>query len=161
MNIEYLTQLSNNPTVSDAATGVVDTLSPITMDEILTLESNYNNGNTFPVVLRELLFLAGESCYVLDYGVYGNQTHIQNAVRSWLIKSNRQISRPFFAIDVYNSYSQFLFVYLDEGIDDPLVRQAILYSKATDSSWSTSIDYTLSEFINRRMTYLLNGYNPF
>jgi len=148
MNIQYLTQLSNNPVVSVPATGAVFTLSAITMGEILTLETNFNNGNAFPVVLRELLFLAGKSCYVLDDGVNGNQTDLQNSVRYWLDKKRKQISRPFFAIDVYNGLSQFLFVYLDENVDDPLVQDATLYSDSTDDSpWIDSLDYTLSQFI--------------
>jgi hypothetical protein len=159
MDIKYLTKLRDNPTIFWINQNVTFDLTPMKMEEIVTLETGYNNGNIFPAALRELLFLAGNYCYVLDYGIYDTRSEMQDEVRSWLADHNKQISRRFFAIDIYNAYDQFVFIYLDEGVNDPEVHVAVLYSKET--IWIKALNYKLSEFIDRRIIRLLAGYNPF
>jgi hypothetical protein len=63
MEIKYLKELELNPTLRN------QTIKPIPESEISELEQLYNDGKEFPLALRELLFLAGSYCYVLDYGI--------------------------------------------------------------------------------------------
>jgi hypothetical protein len=164
MNTKYLTQLNDNPTFQKAGSDYIRTLQPISMDEILSLESIYNNGQQFPVVLRELLFLAGNYCYVLDYGLNDTQQLMQEQSREYLTDLDRTLSidRPFYVIDVYNAGDQFLFVYLDEGVDDPMVHEAIFELNPLDSiGWIHSLNTTLSQYIIFQTTTLFSGYNPF
>lgn len=53
MIIEYLKTLRDNPIINGY------NIEGISETEIQQLEQLYNNGNTFPKVLRELLYLAG------------------------------------------------------------------------------------------------------
>ncbi len=161
MNIKYLTRLNNSPAFQSAGSDYIKTLQPISMDEMTSLENTYNNGRPFPVVLQELLFLAGNYCYVLDYGLNESQEEMQEEARADLVSYGRSfsISRPFYVIDVYNSGTQFLFVYLDEGVDDPTVYEAFLADNS--GSWITSMQASLSGVINARITKLFSGYNPF
>ena len=62
MEITYLKKLQENLDIRPYP------CEPLPMSEIENLEQTYNNGNPFPKVLRELLFLAEEYCMVLDYG---------------------------------------------------------------------------------------------
>jgi hypothetical protein len=78
MDIKYLTQLSNNPIITSTLTPVVNKLLPLTIDKIEALEATYNAGNPFPVVLKELLYIAGECCYVLDYGPMTRRMNCNN-----------------------------------------------------------------------------------
>ena len=114
MDITYLKQLertrNKNSWINES----------ISLEEIKQLEQIYNNNKPFPKALRELLFLAGNYCIVLDYGLNDTQQELQEFVRENMQEENRIITRPFYAIDVYNAGDQFLFVYLDEG-DDPEV----------------------------------------
>ena len=114
-------------------------------------------GINFPTSLRELLFLAGQSCYVLDYGLYDTQEEMQNEIRE--DSAGNVISRPFFVIDIHNGSFTFLFVYLDEGGNDPLVYQAHLGTYENPSF--ESLQSTLSTFVNARINYLERGVNPF
>jgi hypothetical protein len=158
MDIKYLKQLNNYPTVKRGNTDYISTLRPLTMQEITKLEIAYNNGAAFPGVLRELLYLAGNYCHVLDYGLSDSQEEMQQDARSWLANDNQIINRPFFVIDIYNGGDQFLFVYLDEE-DDPIVHEAILYN--VTPAWIHSLNKKLSEFISSRLTRFLSGQNPF
>jgi len=54
---------------------------PISIEEIEALEQKYNNGKLFPKVLRELLYLAGETCYVFDYNALDLMDEMQEHVR--------------------------------------------------------------------------------
>jgi len=164
MEIKYLTILEQNPTYTYHSIGDTDSLEPIPDSEITALEIKYNNGNPFPVVLKELLSLAGNFCYVLDYGTADSQDELQQDARKYLndnISKGYQISRPFFAIDVYGG-DHFLFVYLDEGVDDPMVYEACPYQNIDyPHVWLYCIQKTLSQNINDGMKRLLSGYNPF
>jgi len=157
MDIKYLTVFTQHPSYS-YKNGVVDVLQPITSEEITTLEISYNNGSRFPVVLTELLYLAGDYCYVLDYGNTDSQDDIQQTARELLTDNNQNIIRPFYVIDIYGA-SQFLFVYLDEGIDDPAIYEAQPYTK--DNELVRATGQTLLSLVNARVVRLLSGYSVF
>lgn len=128
MEIQYLQKLMDYPLGRDAY-GLISGFEnePSSMDEILEMETRYNNGNKFPKALRELLYLAGESCYCLIYNAVDpdnlltTQTYMQQSIRNYDVPdtSLNSSTRPFYIIDaVY--HGNFRFVYLDEG-DNPVV----------------------------------------
>ncbi|WP_419701259.1 hypothetical protein [Mucilaginibacter sp. NFX135] len=161
MTIKYLIQLNNYPSIIGFA--ITKTLEPISMEEIISLENSYNNRHPFPIALRELLFLAGKYCYVLDYGLTESQQEMQEWARRGLTKYNRNlsISRPFFVIDIYNANDQFVFVYLDDG-ENPMVYEALLFElKPDEGPWIHSLGKRLSEYIDSGIAKLLKGINPF
>ena len=163
MDIKYLTLLNNNRSVTSFGTGFVKTLQPISEAEIISLESAYNNGHTFPSALRELLFLAGNYCYVLDYGMNDSQEELQQYARENLTEYGRtfSINRPFYVIDVYGASDQFIFVYLDEG-QNPMVYEAVLFHKLeSEGSWIRELKVSLSEYIELGIKKILSGINPF
>ena len=122
--------------------------------------NNNNNNKPFPKALRELLFLAGNYCIVLDYGLNDTQQELQEFVRENMQEENRIITRPFYAIDVYNAGDQFLFVYLDE-VDDPAVYQASYEDRSDRPNWINKVTPTLSNFVNRKIERVKKGQNPF
>lgn len=71
MNIEYLEALRDNPKRWDYENKGISDLAIIQQ-----LEQSFNNGNSFPKVLKELLFLAGESCVWLMFH-YDSQYEMQ------------------------------------------------------------------------------------
>lgn len=159
MEIEYLKELRDNPS-GYPNEAYKATIKPLSTSEIEQLESLYNSGMSFPKVLRELLFLAGKFCYVLDYSLHDSQQELQDAVRDYMAEYCRIINRPFFAIDVYNHSDQFLFVYLDEG-DDPAVHEGHYFSRDDMPNWITSVSETLSSYIEALIERVKEGRNPF
>jgi hypothetical protein len=166
MDIKYLMMLNQYPSVT-MRTGYVKRIEKLPIEEIVNLEYIYNSGYTFPKALRELLYLAGKSCYVLDYGRNNSQEEMQQRARGWFTAFGRlgpNIERPFYVIDVYNAGAQFLFVYLDEGKDDPIVYEANLDMSDIDDGepFIHSLERTLSTYLNLRFQELLSRYNnPF
>ena len=160
MEIQYLKLLKDNPEAYPNDIDYKGAIKPIPMEEIIHLEQLYNNSNPFPVALRELLFIAGESCYVLDYGLDETQEELQEYVREKLIRKGRVINRPFFVIDVYNSGDQFLLVYLDEG-DNPAVYEAHYYDHSDWPDWISLVTENLSTYINVLIERVKQGRNPF
>ncbi len=154
MQVTYLKKLEQNPNKHSLSN------KSLTISEIEQLEVKYNAGVVFPQALRELLFLAGKYCIVLDYGLNESQQELQNFVRSMMNDENKTISRPFFAIDIYNAYDQFIFVYLDEG-DNPPVYGA-QYEETNDRpNWIIDVDTSLSNYINYLVDRVKKGENPF
>lgn len=156
MEIQFLNKLKDNP----INYGVLINLEieGINLNEIELLEQNWNNGNPFPKALKELLFLAGNYCYVCDYGANENQQELQESVRQDLLDNERTISRPFYAIDVYSTYS-FLFIYLDEG-DNPTIYQASPYSEKYN--WITLLsNVTIKSLVDNKVERAKRGENPF
>lgn len=151
MNITYLKKLQQNPYKYSLQN------KPISIADIQQLEQEYNGGNVFPQALRELLFLAGDYCIVLDYGYGNNQGDIQEYVRQKMINESKTISRPFYVIDIYNGVDQFLFVYLDEG-NNPSVYEG---NYEEDEIWITKVDDTLSGYIGDLVERVKQGRNPF
>lgn len=130
MNIQYLKKIQTNPSLEINNSSYFSSIKRISETEIASLEQFYNNGNIFPKVLKELLFLAGSDCFVCDYGINKTQQDLQEWVREDMLENERTISRPFYAFDVYGG-SQFLFIYLDEG-DNPEIYEAHPYSNEND-----------------------------
>ncbi|MFC0514547.1 SMI1/KNR4 family protein [Mucilaginibacter angelicae] len=158
MEIKYLQLLGSNPVVKAPDSEHFFTNEPLSSTEIASLENLYNNGSSFPSSLRELLSIAGKSCYVLEYAAFESQEEMQQESRSWLIDDDRNLSitRPYFVLDVYNYGEKFLFVYLDEG-EDPIVYQALL----DEEPWINSLGSKLSEYVESSVKILMSGYNPF
>jgi len=123
MKIEYLIDVANY--TYETHTGEIKGNEPLSFTEIQDLENDYNDGAEFPKVLRELLFLAGQSFHLLDHGLCENHQELQQCVRRELEEEGLKIDRPFFAIDIYIGGEQFFFVYLDEG-DNPPVYEAVI-----------------------------------
>jgi hypothetical protein len=158
MEIKFLKDLENNPVRYGVSKDYP--IIPLTEPQISNLEQLYNNNNPFPKALKELLYLAGGYCYVLDYGTNASQQEMQDFVRAEMLDEGRSITRPFYVIDVYNALDQFLFVYLDEG-DNPPVREAHYVDSITRSNWITLVDSSLSNYINGLVQRVKNGQNPF
>jgi hypothetical protein len=151
MEIKYLKLLQENPTDGYSFN------KPIPESEITELEVLFNEGKIFPRALREILFLAGNFCYVLDFGIEDTQRELQEFVREELKETNQNISRPFYAIDTYNGNDQFLFIFLDEG-DDPPVYQAQYYE---ENLGVYTITNSLSGYIEDLIKRVKQGRNPF
>lgn len=129
-------------------------VEPMSINEMLTLESIYNQGKPFPTALRELLLLAGEFIFILDYGMEDTRQQMQEAVRDGLTEYNHSIDRPLFAIEVYNGVENFKFVYLDENVDDPIVHSASL-PNFPKNPWLKSTGEKLSEFLAFRIKHAI------
>ena len=147
MKIEYLKELELNPCDYIYSHFVNE---PISLTEIENLERLYNNGKSFPKALKELLFLAGAYCYILDYGIFNSQQEMQDFVRELLAEDNLSIERPFFVIDVYNAGDQFLYVYLDEG-DNPAVYEGFHYFEINFNGYSHLTSSSLQKFIESQI----------
>jgi len=162
MEVKYQILLNNNPRIKSLETDYINKIEPISIEEIMGLENGFNNGQPFPRALRELLYLAGKTCYVLNY-IGDSQMDMQIKARSWLTLYNRSfsINRPYFVIDVYAYKDNFLFVYLDENVADPIVYSADLEMYNEDDPWPQSIGLKLTELINQGIEKLKSGYNPF
>jgi len=161
VEIKYLTLLRDNPI--RVGFGEDKSIRPMSLQEIGNLEHLYNNNNPFPLALKELLFLAGNYCYVLDYGIFPTRQEMQEFVRVRISRNNRQIIRPFFAVDVYNGGEQFIFVYLDEGDNPPTYEGHYYFDPSTDdgSDWITPVTSTLSGLIDHGINRVKQGQNPF
>jgi hypothetical protein len=155
MNIAYLKKLRDYPVRNPNATELRGEIEGLPLSEIEQLETNWNNGNPFPKSLRELLFLAGEYCYVLDYGAYDSLDQIQEYKREDLLEyHNITINRPYFIIDVYGG--NITFVYLDESQEDPTVHYIEKYSPLVIGN-----SRLLSKYIEAGIENVKKGYNPF
>ncbi|TDQ77459.1 hypothetical protein [Sphingobacterium yanglingense] len=162
MNIKYLKSLQDYPSHWPNATdGIFDHIEPLSIGEIEGLELTFNNGLPFPLALRELLYLAGKSCYTLDYGYQGSIQKMQQDVRKFMQKWDRELTRPFLVIDVYNILDQFLFVFLDEG-EDPVVYQAEYDpDDLPEGQWYEAMQPSLSTFINKVVARVKAGGSAF
>jgi hypothetical protein len=146
MEITFLKKLEENPKIGPKSTVTSRGLS---LSEISQLETNFNAGNTFPLVLKELLFLAGDLCPYLEYSIAESHQGFQDDVREVLGYDSLVISRPFMAIDFYDGGDWFDIVYLDEG-DNPPVYKVESRPETSGSSIPKihSLDKSLSEYID-------------
>ncbi|QTD39176.1 hypothetical protein JL193_08040 [Polaribacter batillariae] len=162
MNIEVLTKLRNNPAKFPNRTGNSFAIEGISLSNIEQLEQNWNNGNPFPKALRELLFLAGDYCYVLDYNLWEDQQEMQEELRDVMQSKGHSFSRPFYIIDNYagGSVYQFLFVYLDGDQIDPIVHEYYVGALERGTSLDRSLGQTLSSFISIGIDRVRDGRNP-
>ncbi|MCV2487663.1 hypothetical protein OD917_22195 [Flavobacterium sp. SH_e] len=156
MKIEYLKKLKENPINFGELLNLE--IEGITLNEIANLEQLYNTGKSFPKVLKELLFLAGQYCYVCDYGVNEDQKELQESTRQDLLDNERIISRPFYVIDVYST-ERFLFIYLDEG-ENPKIYTA--HPSGETQDWITPLsNLTIKSLVDSRIERAKRGENPF
>lgn len=156
MEIKYLTLLAENKAVKSKHSDFVKTLIPISEDEIFDLERTYNNGNSFPVVLKELLYLAGNYCYVLDYSLCESQEELQSDAREFLTDHNyKVINRPFYVVEIDYDNGYFVFVYLDEDQNDPELFIAMPWRETAE--WISKVNQTLSQLIITRIELTLAG----
>lgn len=165
MNIEFLTELRDNPCAYPNDIDFKGEIEGIPLSEIEQLEQAWNNGIPFPKALRELLFLAGNDCYVLDTGLMESQQQMQEDARLWMTLEGQQrtINRPFYVIEVdYNE--RFTMLYLDEG-DDPNVHFVCLPDipvyTSIGRSWKHDSGRTLKDLINFKINMVKQGRNPF
>lgn len=152
MEIIYLKYMQANPRVpNEGKLGFPN--EPISLSEIEQLEQLYNNGLPFPKALRELLFLAGDYCNVLEYGVYDTRQEIQEDFQDDLVRLNKTLSRPYFVIECHLG-AVYSFVYLDEG-DNPLLYYCNLYED--ESEWLVTYNQTIPEYITDAIDRLKAG----
>ena len=148
MTIQYLTLLRDNPKLSQDSSPN----RPLTLQEIEQLEQLWNNGQPFPIVLREYLFLAGNYNWTFEMeeplelrASYEYHRNFANFTMP---------PRPFFVVgqDVTGGGSQFWIVFLDEGAPDPKIYNLNLYENVMmeihDMERIEDPNLTLSEFIN-------------
>lgn len=131
---------------------------PLSDSEIVLLEDEFNNGRNFPIVLRELLFIAGKYCDLLEYEICKTQQQIQHRGIKLLQESYLSIQRSYYVIDF--GTDGFTFIYLDESQTDPVINYADM-DKTNPDGQIYSLQRTLSEFINARLETIKKGYNPF
>lgn len=148
MEIEILTYLRDNPARYPGNTEYEGRIEPMSFSEIQNHEMIYNNGKPFPKVLKELLFLAGKYCYVLEHNVL-DINEFQKEPREWMEESNKAINHPFYVIEIWGFAESFLFVHLDED-DDPIVRHAELNCEEYNVPFISCL-CRLSAFINHRI----------
>ncbi|KPH12976.1 hypothetical protein [Chryseobacterium sp. ERMR1:04] len=130
----------------------------ISEDEILLLEYIYNKENPFPKVLKELLTLAGNFCYALDYSVYDSQIEMQQGEHEELLNiHNFIIPRPVFFVCLI-SHGLPLFLFLDEGHNPPLNQ---IINNPTLESYYRRTGGTLQGLIESRIQDNLRGYSMF
>ena len=158
MKINYLIKLKENPIKFGHLMNFP--IKSISIQEIEDLQGLYNAGNQFPRALKELLYLAGKDCYVLSYGLMESQQEMQEHARDMLAEDNLTIERPFYAIDFYSDGDQFMFVYLDEGVEDPILYR-LHTSDRPEVETIKSYKKTLSEYINDAVENVKRGISPF
>lgn len=132
----------------------------IPLSEIQQLEQNWNNGKEFPIALRELLFLAGGDCYVLDKSIWESQQEMQVELRDMMQEEGHHFSRPFYIIDNYGG-DQFCFVYLDEDQENPNVYQYTTDAIDRGRPLDMRLGYTLKRMIEMGVEAVKDGRNPF
>ncbi|MCA6065677.1 hypothetical protein JI747_000720 [Chryseobacterium sp. RG1] len=130
----------------------------ISEDEILLLEHFCNEERTFPKVLKELLLLAGNFCYALDYGIYDSQIELQQEEHKELSDVHDLIiSRPLFFICLA-SHGLPVFIFLDEG-ENPSLNQMI--NDPTEENYYQRTGGTLKTLLESRIKNHFDGYSMF
>ena len=148
MEIEYMKMLEKNNFLGP----VID--EPMSISEIEQLEQLYNNGNPMPKPLRELLFLAGNSCSAISMG-WPNPFEHQIQIRQWLSNASKTISRPFFGFDPMD-FNQFSLVYLDDPRPDPMVYHVIIQNDSNNNEMEIDASgFSLSNYIKHIISYRL------
>lgn len=152
MILQYLQSLKDNNKIGN----FVD--EGLTDSQIIHLEQLYNNGNQFPKILKEVLFLAGSYCNCLDYGPYDSMQEMQTEARNNLQQiRNITILRLHFYVEMLSNDLN-LFVFLDEG-DNPEINQ-VAEDTALNNFFSRT-GLTLKSLIEARIKDYKDGFNPF
>lgn len=155
MEIKYLTILKDNPSeYSDGRLGnrplsyhPINNTNPDStgiISAIEQLEITYNGGNTFPLLLRELLFIGGRTNWALG----GRFPDEHENVVFILQERGIIISRPIFVIEEWES--GFHFIYLDETAEDPKIYFSDFEVDVNSSLYVSEHKKSLSELINHR-----------
>jgi len=155
MTIKYLQELQNIDYQSLGRMSWVN--EPKTTIEILSLEQEYNKSKPFPAVLRELLFIAGNGCPIVELRPFNLQQQIRSAVSD----SGHSLSQNYFAFD-FLDFSSFSLVYTSQNIDDPKVYHVEL--NPSEEEHTEFIEYselTLLKLLKHRINQVKQGYNPF
>lgn len=153
MNITYLKNLENNLTIDDSeALGM-------SLEDIDKAENTLNI--KFPKAYKEFMYLAGE--YTGGLRLFGSSSFSWVARQESLDSLKSQLAaysvlqdRPIWVFSEYDDFEQFLFFYLDDKKDDPIIWQAIL----TDVTEISGGDSTFSSFVNgsvERSIEITNG----
>lgn len=154
MTIKYLNELDE---LNYQDLGFILGNRPISVEEIWNLEQQYNNGKYFPDVLRELLYIAGKGCPLIDIDSFV----LQEEIRTRVLQKGYTISRPFFGFD-YRDRSSFSLVYTDENIHDPKVYHVELSpSEDEHTEFLEDSQFTLLGLLNLRIDQVKQGFNPY
>lgn len=113
MEIEYMQQVAENPTLDDF------TNRGLSLENIINLEGIYNSGEEFPKALREFIYLAGDFNNIGFDDMAEGLDALQTKAFNELAYFNEKIDRPIFVFHQYSDCENFLFVYLDEEEEDP------------------------------------------
>ncbi|PIF45059.1 hypothetical protein CLU96_2059 [Chryseobacterium sp. 52] len=152
MTVEYLKIFLKYPRIDE------DINKGVPEKEIELLEQAYNNSKPFPKVLKELIFLAGNYCFAVDYSIYDSPFEMQDQERLELLELHKLIiPRPFFFICLA-SYGLPLFIFLDEG-DNPSLNQ--LEENPIPEKYFRRVNGTLPELIKLRISNHLKGFSMF
>jgi len=147
MEIQYLKLLRDNPKRDVEGFHI----EGLTISEIQSFEQLYNNGNPFPIALKEYLFLAGKYNWTFEMD---DLPKLRSAIQYEANFANFTLpSRPFLVIGVDNGGggSHFKVVFLDEQLSDPKVYFFNLYEdllmEVHDMERIEDSGFTLSKFI--------------
>ncbi|WP_046744275.1 hypothetical protein [Kordia zhangzhouensis] len=148
MEIEYMQQMVKNPKLY----GFVN--EGMNLEEIKHLESVYNYENRFPKAFREYLYLGGNFSNI-PFDDWGKGFEaMQKRMLKDLADENQSTERPFFAFD--NTADCYLFIYLDEEVEDPNVYVFIPFAETFDMEFIKPNGYTFSEFVNETIHRIKN-----
>jgi hypothetical protein len=149
MEINYLKILQENPRGSEDE----NPMRGLSLAEIEQLETLWNNGNPFPIVLREYLFLGGEYCWVFEMD---SPLKLRNAA---IYAMNvypppfTMPARPYIIIgeNASSGSEDFTFIFLDETAPDPMLYALNLFEEgqmeANRLQRIESLGITLSQHI--------------
>ncbi|TXF79491.1 SMI1/KNR4 family protein [Chryseobacterium sp.] len=145
MNIEYMTQVKENPVLEGFKN------RSFSLDKIKQIEQKFNHGKEFPKAFREFLFLAGDFNNIAFDGIDGIE-ELQEYAKEDLEKTKQKVDKPFFAFHVYDGLYSVIF--LDETNEDPKVYMIDPF-EALEGSTLISIpkggfkeNYTFTELVN-------------
>ena len=148
MTIKYLQELES---LNYQAIGRNSVNDPMSITEIVSLEQQYNNSQPFPVVLRELLNIAGNGCPLLDL----EPENLQTWIRTEVIETGNTITRPYFGFDFKDG--SFCLVFTDENTHDPKVYVVELYPSFTGTEFLAESETTLLKLLKFRIDRIKRG----
>ncbi|MCB9262212.1 MAG: hypothetical protein H6607_07540 [Flavobacteriales bacterium] len=156
MNIKYLNIIKDYPTFTYKLAGIQVTCQGLSEAEIRRLEIKYNNGNAFPLVVKEFLYLAGKENYFFDAN--GGAEHFHDGVLSEMSRMGLTFNRPILITSNYGVGNGFEFVYLDEA-DDPIVKVTTGHTKNFQWANSNIVDLPWDdEYTNVRLSECIKDY---
>lgn len=148
MNIEYLTQVRQNPKLKDFVN------RGFSLEKIKEIEQIFNKGKEFPKAFREFLFLAG------DFNNFGFDDidgiiELQKYVKEDLEKTEQEVNDAFFAFSVYDA--QYSVVFLDDAEDDPEVFIIDPYEAKEGGVLVRSNGWKFTDLVNERIRRVKNN----